>query len=247
MQNLPDQTRRRTLGLIGVGAFGEFALPHLVQHFAVTISDRARDIGALAERHGAQLGELVAAAACDVVVLAVPIRALESVAASIAPHLKSGAMVVDVSSVKVRPMEILRQCLPERVRIVGTHPLFGPQSGRLGIAGLRIAVCGGRGAGFVRRFCERQLGLTVTTTDEHEHDRQMAYVQGLTHLVARIVRSMDIPPLDHPTATFGLLQRMIELVGSDSDELFETITTQNPYAAEVLAEFWNGAERVTRR
>ena len=33
---------------------------------------------------------------------------------------------------------------------------------------------------------------------------------------------------------------------SDRDSILETITTQNPYAAEVLAEFWNGAERVGR-
>ena len=35
----------------------------------------------------------------------------------------------------------MSKILPEKVEIIGTHPLFGPQSGRAGIAGMRVAFC----------------------------------------------------------------------------------------------------------
>ncbi|MFX9058099.1 prephenate dehydrogenase/arogenate dehydrogenase family protein, partial [Acinetobacter baumannii] len=92
-----------------------------------------------------------------------------------APHLRPGALVVDVCSIKTRPLEILERALPPGVDLLGTHPLFGPESGRAGLAGLRIALCPvrGRRAGQARRFL-RRLGLAVTVTTAAEHDRQMA-------------------------------------------------------------------------
>jgi len=91
------------------------------------------------------------------------------------------------------------------------------------------------------------LVLVMTSRSETgRHDRQMAYVQGLTHLLARIVLAMDVPAVDHATQTYGHLQSMVEMVRHDSDELFDTILGENPFAAEVLAAFWDSAARVTR-
>jgi len=245
----PDfrSTKRRSLGLIGAGAFGEFILPHLTPFFDVAVADQIREVGILAARCGADAVDVQAAAARDVVLLAVPVRALEAVASEIAPCLKPGAVVVDVCSVKLKPLEILRLILPSHVRIVATHPLFGPQSGRGGISGLSIAICGSDPhTRLVERFCTGKLGLNVVRTDAERHDRQMAYVQGLTHLLARIVLVMDMPAVDHATQTYGHLQSMVEMVRHDSDELFDTILSENPFAAEVLAAFWESAARVTR-
>jgi prephenate dehydrogenase len=226
---------RRSLGLIGAGAFGAFIVPHLLPFFDVAVADPGRDGGV----------DIEAAAARDIVVLAVPLAALEAVVVQIAPRLKPGAIVVDVCSVKMKPLDILRRLLPEHARIVGTHPLFGPQSGRNGLPGLSIAVCGeSPAARLAGRFFSRHLGLEVVRTDAERHDRQMAYVQGVTHLLARIVLAMDIPEVDHPTQTFRHLQQMVEMVRHDSDELFRAITTDNPFAEEVLAAFWSGAEQV---
>jgi len=94
---------------------------------------------------------------------------------------------MDVGSVKVKPAQAMREILPENVDAVGLHPLFGPQSGRDGIEGLKIAVCnlrGDRGA-CVARFCADVLKLRVFEVTPEAHDRQLAYVPALPICWAR--------------------------------------------------------------
>jgi prephenate dehydrogenase len=230
---IPLQQRRTrlrpTLGLVGHGAFGAFIHPHLARFFDICVHDPA----------GAATATLAEAAAQDVIVLAVPLACMREVAAAMAPHLRPGALVVDVCSLKVAPLAMLAELLPPDVEILGTHPLFGPQSGKAGIAGLRIALCPLRGkrARLAARFLRLGFGLDVSVTTAAEHDRQMAYVQGLTHIVSRVVLAMDLPPLDLRTTTFEHLNRMVDTVRHDSEALFRTIARDNPFAAEVRQEF----------
>jgi len=238
-------TRRTTLGLIGVGAFGAFCIPHLRPHFAITAHDPHRDPTGL---DGVRVGDLAAAAGCDIVVLAVPTAAIGDVARTIAPHLRPGALVLDVGSIKSQPLALLDAMLPPDIDLVGTHPLFGPQSGRDGIRGLRLTLCpvrGRRSAG-VARFLRRRLGLEVIVTTPEAHDREMAYVQGLTHLVARIVGAMALPPLAQTTVSFEHLRHVVDTVRHDSDALFRAIAVDNPFAAEVATAFFDQANALRR-
>ncbi len=242
----PRHKPRPSLALIGAGAFGMFCIPHLRRFFDIALYDTRPDLEACAAAAGVRAATLEAASAADIVVLAVPLDALEAVARRIASHLRPGALVVDVCSLKMRPAQILAAALPAHVDIVGTHPLFGPQSGRDGIAGLRAVVCPVRGdrdravAALLRR-----LGLRVMRTSAEAHDRQMAYVQGLTHLLARVVIDMDLPPLDQTTATFDHLARMVATVRDDSDALFRTIVRDNPFAAEMRQRLRASVLRLT--
>jgi prephenate dehydrogenase len=47
-----------------------------------------------------------------------------------APALRPGQLIIDTCSVKERPLEWMLEELPDHVQIVGTHPLFGPDSGQ---------------------------------------------------------------------------------------------------------------------
>lgn len=237
---------KRTLGIIGVGAFGELAAKHLAPHFRLVLHDAHRDPARIAKKYRAKNGTLADAAKCDIVVLAVPVQRFREVLEKIAPMIGPDALVVDVASVKVRPLGLMKAILPSTARIVGTHPLFGPQSGRRGIAGLNIVVCPvTRGAdGKVRRFCRETLGLRVFVSTADEHDRNMAYVQGLTHYLSRIVLGMDLPPLKYTTRTYDLMEQMVGMVRSDSDELFRAIEQENPYAAGVKEAFLAAVGRI---
>jgi prephenate dehydrogenase len=230
---------RSSLGLIGHGAFGAFIHPHLARFFDVVVHDPADSASA----------SLATAAAREIVVLAVPLAQMREVATAIAPHLRPGVLVVDVCSLKVAPLAILAEVLPEHVEILGTHPLFGPQSGKAGIAGLRIALCPlrGRRARLAARLLRHGFGLEVVQSTAEEHDRQMAYVQGLTHIVSRIVLAMDVPPLELRTTTFEHLTRMVDTVRHDSEALFRTIARDNPYAAEVRQRFAQATAEVMER
>lgn len=237
---------RPRLAIVGAGMFGQFCIPHLRRFFEICVADPRPDLEAVCDRHGVAAADLAGAARQDIVLLAVPFAQLRAVARAIAPHVRPGALVIDVCSVKVKPLAILQEELPAHADIVGTHPLFGPQSGRDGIAGLRVAVCPARGrrSRLVERFLRTRLGLAAAPMEAAEHDRQMAYVQGLTHLMARIVLAMDVPALEHKTATYAHLESMVGMVRHDSDALFRTILSDNPFAGAVMQSFATAAKDV---
>ncbi|MFN4176535.1 prephenate dehydrogenase/arogenate dehydrogenase family protein [Phenylobacterium sp.] len=229
----------KSLGLIGFGQFGQLAAGVLKDHFDVLVSDRAPGAAGKAAALGVGFGSVEEAASREIVVVAVPVVAMREVFTAMAPHLKPGALVVDVGSVKVLPARWMTELLPAHVEIVATHPLFGPQSvARDGLPGLRFVVCPVRGDRYekVAAF-GRSLGLAVTVTTPEEHDREMAYVQALTHLIGRSLVNLGIPDERLATQSYQHLLELCGLIGADTFELFKAIQTQNPYAPEVVDAF----------
>ncbi len=123
--------RSLTLGLIGYGAFGRLIAEHLSSHVELLIHDPRYDGSA----------DLAEVAACRIVVVAVPVACMEETLRAIAPHLRPNTLVLDVGSVKVEPARLMLELLPPHFEILATHPLFGPQSARNGLQGLKIALC----------------------------------------------------------------------------------------------------------
>jgi len=237
------------LGLVGFGAFGRLAAMHLSSHFDLCVHD-VRPSVICGDAAGAfRFVSLREAANSDVVVLAVPLSALEAVARDLGPHLRKSAIVCDVTSVKMLPAEILERTLPKHADIIGTHPLFGPQSAKRGIAGHKIVVCPIRSRRIrpVLRFLENILGLETHVATVEQHDRDMAVVQGLTHLIARILSSMGPLPSQLTTSSFTQMKRAAEMVQGDSEELFLTIERANPFAHGVRDRFFSAAEALKRR
>ena len=228
----------KSLSIIGFGQFGQLAARTLKQHFDVLVTDAAAGAEATARDLGVAFGSLKDAASRDIVVVAVPVVAMLEVFAQLAPDLRPGALVIDVGSVKMLPVQWMTEVLPAYVDIVATHPLFGPQSARDSLEGLRFVVCPVRGDrhGAVADY-GRSLGLTVTITTPEEHDREMAYVQALTHLIGRSLVNLGIPDEQLKTVSYQHLLELCSLIGADTFELFTAIQTQNPYAAEVAQAF----------
>jgi prephenate dehydrogenase len=140
----------------------------------------------------------------------------------------------------------MKKTLPDHVAIVGTHPLFGPQSGKNGIKGLNVAVCNVRGdrAAGVAAFLRDTLKLNVFETTAEDHDRQLAYVQGLTHLLAKVVVSLDLPEFQLTTKTYDLMTEMVGMIRYDSDELFKAIERENPFTVEAKKSFFAAARKL---
>ncbi len=221
---------RKQLGLIGLGQFGRFAVGHLRPHFEVLVADRD-DPAARARELGVQAAALAEAASAPIVVLAVPVQALEVTLRQIAPHLRSGALVADVCSVKAAPLEWMCRILPDHVEIVGTHPLFGPQSAASGLSGHKIVVCPERTErlGAITTFLE-QLGLEVLITDGDTHDRECAYTQAVAQYIGQALSGIEGTGSWIGTPAATLLRDAMRMVQDDSQELFEAIQTLNPYA-----------------
>ncbi len=237
-----------TLSVIGVGAFGELMIKHLAPHFDVHIFDPARDLAALGQTYGVRPATLENAAKCEIVLLAVPVREIEGVARKIAPFLTQGQLVMDVASVKCLPKKIFLETLPPEIDLVGLHPLFGPQSGKNGIKGLNVAVVNVRGdrADGVAAFLRDKLELSVFCCTAEQHDEQAAYVMGLTHMIARVFKEMDVPEIYQTTRTYELLSEMVNLIKNDSEELFRAIQTDNPFVAETKRRFFDSVRKIEK-
>ena len=130
----------------------------------------------------------------DLVVLAVPVGAMGAVAREIAPHLKPGATLTDVGSVKRAVIEAVAPHVPEGVHFIPGHPLAGTEhSGpRSGFSSL-----------FEGRFCLlvpdrpadeaalgrlsrlwREMGSKVELMDPDHHDLVLAVTSHAPHLIA---------------------------------------------------------------
>lgn len=226
---------RPRLGILGFGAFGRFMATHLRRHFDLVAYDPSPVPGAA----GVRMVSLATVASCPILILAVPVAQLAETLDAARPHVRPGALVLDVGSVKVLPATLMRDRLPADVRIVATHPLFGPESGRNGIAGLKIAVCPVRGDGGrrVAAFLRRAFGLRVFVTSPEEHDREAAIAQGVTHLVARALVGLEPLPTRVTTRSFDLLMEAIGMVRNDAPGVLQAIEQLNPYAADIRRRF----------
>lgn len=235
-----SRSENKSLGIVGFGAFGQLAALHLGQHFEISAYDPSPDVAGIAKQFGVRLAPLHSVSQADVVLIATPVSSFEQVVSEIAVACKPGALIVDVGSVKVVPSEIMQRVLPNDVDIVASHPLFGPQSATTGIEGLKIAICPIQGARHARvaAFLRRVLGLTVIMTTPEDHDREAAVVQGLTHLIAKVLLRMGPLPTRMTTKSFDLLSEAISMVQHDAPEVFEAIEKANPYAETVRRRFF---------
>lgn len=231
---------KQTLGIIGIGAFGEFMLKHVTPYFDVRIYDAFKNLDEVEETYHLTVTNLEEVAKCDIVVFAVPVKELEKTVASVVPFLKAGQLVIDLCSVKCKPVEILKRLIPAGVDAVSLHPLFGPQSGKNGIAGLNVTVCNVSGdrASCITAFLKDKLSLNIFETTPENHDQEMAYVQGLTHMIAKVFVRMDVPDIHQQTKTYAHLNDMVELIRYDSEELFLAIQRDNPYVRETTEKFF---------
>jgi prephenate dehydrogenase len=232
------------LGLIGFGRFGQFAARHLRRHIHIFVWD-LRDLRKEAASVGLTWATREEAASCQFVLLAVPISEVPVALAEVVPFMRPGALLMDACSVKMVPMEWMLAAAPDEIEVMGTHPLFGPDSARGGIGGLTMALCPGRTnrTPAIRRFLE-SIGLNVVITSPEEHDRQMAHAQALTHFVARGLAEAGIEEQELSTPSFRELLRIMGTLIKDSPELFHDMNHYNPFASEVRGRFMEALHRL---
>ncbi len=228
---------KKKLGLIGLGAFGKLAARHLRRHFEVVATDAA-DRSAEAAALGIGWGSLEDAAGLPFVILAVPVQSFTEVLEGIRGIVRPGALLIDVASVKEVPAREMVRLLPDSVEILGTHPMFGPQSAASGLEGHRVVLCPVRTQrlGAARAFLEEKLGLDVHVCDPETHDRDIAQTQALAQFVGRALAQLDESTSPVRTPGYNQFREVAETVGEDTWELFTAIQNLNPYAAAMRAE-----------
>ena len=132
-------------------------------------------------------------AEADVVFLATPVQALGTLAKQAMPHLKPGAILTDGGSVKQAVIDAIEPHLRDDVHFVPGHPIAGTENS-------------GAEAAFATLYCDRRCILTPTTnTDAAALD----LMQSMWQLVGSQVVIMDVEKHDRVLAAISHLPHMV--------------------------------------
>jgi cyclohexadieny/prephenate dehydrogenase len=153
--------------------------------------DRVRELGIadVVEDDAAKAVE-----GADGVIFCVPVGAYAEVMRTVAPHLKPGAIVTDVGSTKGSVVRDLAPLLPAGVHLVPAHPMAGteysgPDAGFAELFQGRYCIVtplpdsDPAAVEAVREFW-RRCGSMIETMDPATHDKVVAIVSHLPHLLA---------------------------------------------------------------
>ncbi len=130
----------------------------------------------------------------DLVVLCVPVGAMEAVAREIGPRLKPGATVSDVGSVKRTVIDAVGPYIPDGVHFIPAHPLAGtehsgPRSGFAELFEQRYTIIvpvEGSDPAAIDRLTSlwKGMGALVEEMGPEHHDLVLAVTSHTPHLIA---------------------------------------------------------------
>ncbi len=175
----------------------------------------------------------------SMVFFCVPISVLSATLDEFVPHLNEQCVLLDTCSVKELPTKWMNKQSKKDHYILATHPLFGPDSFS-DKNSRKIALCPVRfPATMLNAWIEffYALGLTSIVLDAKEHDREVAFTQGLTHLLGRILTQLLVEDYDITTKGFQSLREIITQTCNDSQQLFCDLQRFNHYSSEVWQMF----------
>ncbi|MDO8605559.1 MAG: prephenate/arogenate dehydrogenase family protein [Phaeospirillum sp.] len=190
-----------TVCFVGIGLIGSSLARAMRKHGLarrlVTLdpSEKARTTAlALSVVDAATDDAALAIADADLVVIGAPVGATQAVGEAIGPHLKPGAIVTDVGSVKLAVIRDLMPYLPEGVEFVPGHPIAGtehsgPENGFAELFEGRwqiLTPLAGGNEKATDKVTElwRRVGAQVEIMDAHHHDKVLAITSHLPHLIA---------------------------------------------------------------
>ncbi|MCM2396246.1 prephenate/arogenate dehydrogenase family protein [Rhizobium sp. S95] len=197
------------IALIGIGLIGS-SIARDVKELGlareVVVSTRSADTLKRAEElelgTSYSLSAADAVEGADLVIVSVPVGASEAVAKQIAPYLKPGAIVTDVGSTKASVIAQMAPHMPENVHFIPGHPLAGteksgPDAGFIGLFKGRWCIftplpgTDAEALSRLKAFWEA-LGSRVDEMDPQHHDKVLAIVSHLPHIIAyNIVGTAD--------------------------------------------------------
>jgi prephenate dehydrogenase len=198
----------RNITIIGVGLLGGS-----VGLAAKSANERVRVVGV--GRRQASLDKALACGAidratldladgvrsADLIVLATPLGQYAHYLPLIARAMKPGALVTDVGSTKLAPVRLAEEAFGGGMPFVGSHPMAGGERQGVEFAKADLfvnAVCivtptrhnRPEDVRRVRAFW-KSLGCTLVRMDAQKHDREVARVSHLPHLLAALLVNLQ--------------------------------------------------------
>lgn len=228
-------------GIIGYGRFGQLWADALLPFGTVAVYDKnpIEKIDNSNIKLCSALSEVVKA---QVVFVIVPISEFELTCRQIKDLLPPDTLVVDCCSVKVYPVEIMEKTLNAAQPLLGTHPLFGPDSVKRsgGLRKHKMVICPVRCKALQLNAMEElfnAMELRVINTTAEIHDKEMAHSQGLVHFIGRGLAALNLQTQEISTPDFQALLNINQMVVNDTWRLFLDMHQYNPYTRQMREKF----------
>ncbi len=173
----------------------------------------ARDGGLSIETDLSRSGEF------DVVLISVPIDQVSGVVEAVAPVMRAGSLLCDITSVKRGPVRVMNACAPDGVEVIGSHPLFGPSLPDARGQTVILTPVEGRDETWLPRLVQLYTGAgaRVEILSPEEHDRMTSVMQGLTHFVyitmGGTLRALDFDVSSSRKFTSPIYDIFLDIVG----------------------------------
>ena len=237
------------VGAIGFGRLGKLLITNLSKDFDLFVYDKENKDKEI-KNAGATPVSLEEVCSAKIIIPFVPISEFENVIKEISPHVSKGTLVIDVCSVKLHPINIMKKYLKENIQILGTHPMFGPDSAKNTLMGLKIVLCKERISDHLYHQIKSYLnkfGLKVIEASAEKHDRDISSSLLLTHFIGRTLIDFEAKELEIDTTGYRRLMKILETVENDTWQLFQDMNTYNPYAKKTLKRFMASQESILER
>ena len=177
----------------------------------------------------------------DYVLLCTPTKNTPEIIRLIAKEMQHGSYLIEISSQKSKTAQTLSKT-PAKVNPICIHPMFGP--GIKKIDGKNIII-------IPVKDVKKELAATkllfpkanFVTIDATEHDKKIAVILGLTHLIniafASVLADDEKISLTEKMSgtTFKIQKIVTESILTESPELIETIIS-NPEVRRYAEKFW---------
>lgn len=237
-----DVAASRSVLVVGTGLIGA-SIGLALRAAGVTVWLQDADPAACAKAIERGAGSAVDAGIVpDVVVVAVPPRAIAQVAAQMLERFPD-ATVTDVASVKAAPLARLHALVADTSRFVGGHPMAGrevsgPDGARADLFEDRLWVITALADAPAQRvddvrWLARACGSMVVELEASEHDRAVALTSHTPQILASLLAAQlaDADPSDVAVSGQGL--RDITRLADSGPELWSQIIGSN--APEIIA------------
>jgi len=183
----------------------------------------------------------------DYVVLCTPTRRTPEIIRLIAKEMKRDTYLIEISSEKSKVVSSLSK-MPAKINPICIHPMFGP--GTKTVKGQNIISVPIKDAKKELTVAKALFGgANFVTIDAAEHDKKIAVILGLTHLMnlvfANIISKDEKINLTEKMSgtTFRVQKTLAESIMTESPELIETIIA-NPEIRRVAEELWKDIGRL---
>lgn len=188
----------------------------------------------------------------DVVVVTVPMHVTVDVIKEVAPHVKKGALLMDLTSVKEEPCKAMAEHSNKDVEVVGTHPVFGPRVHSIGGQVFVLTpIRGKKWLSWLRDLLLKHKARIFESTPE-EHDKTMAVVQGLTHFayisIGKTLKNLDFDLNESKKYSSPVYELMLDMIGriiGQDPNLYAEIQMENPRVLDVHDVFIKAAQTLS--